>query len=106
MESLSDHDRGPADLPANELWGLDVHDTEGRPIGTIDSIARTIDGPAQAIVRTAPRPHRFIFIDLTHAVLEGGAVVVPAVRDFGPAALARTEPPLTVNWTLQLRRHA
>lgn len=106
MEPLSDQDRGPADLPANELWGLDVNDTEGHHIGRIDSIARTLDGPAQAIVRTARRPRRFIFVDLTQAILEGGAVIVPAVRGGGPAALARTEPPITLNWTLHLRRHA
>lgn len=104
LNPLRDSDEGPASLPSSELWGREVYDTEGRPVGTIDSIARTHGGAVRAIVRTDGRPRRFVFVDLDAAVFEGDAVVVPFKGRESSDAEDRPTPRLRVVWPLTLRR--
>src|ERR1700681_2037442 len=77
FKPLRDSEEGPASLASSELCGREAYDTEGRPIGTIDSIVRPHGGPVRAIVRTDGRPRRFVFIDLGMAAFDGDAIVVP-----------------------------
>src|ERR1700737_4118573 len=99
-----DSSQGPASLPSNQLWGREVYDTKGRPLGTIDSIVRTYDGPVRAIVRTGKRPSQSVFVDLGAAVFQGDAVIVPFARRAGNDAEDRPTPRLKLVWPLALRR--
>ena len=79
MENLLNIREGPWSAPSRDLWGLEVYDTRGHRLGTIDSIARTYHGGARAIVRTRRRgPRRFLFIDIDEAEFDGDAVIVSA----------------------------
>lgn len=81
-----------ADLPASELWGRDVFDLAGQRMGTIDSIARSSWGPVNAIVRTARRPHRLVFVNLEGAVMDGETVVVASIAASNLVAEATSAP--------------
>ena len=82
---------GPTSLPSSELWGRKVLDTDGRILGTIDSIARTVGGPVRAIVLVTRRPRHFALVDLSQGLMRGDDVIVPS-RVNGPRLEAGSAP--------------
>jgi hypothetical protein len=103
MELNFSPDHGLDALPASSLWGRDVYDSAGRRMGTIDSIVRNLGGPVKAIVRTARRPRRFIFVDLEGAVFDGESVVVASIAtgdiaSDAPPEARRGIPRLLAGW--------
>ena len=77
MEQRDRFQAGPTSLPSSELWGLRVYDDDGRLLGTIDSIVRTLGGPTRAIVRPSRWSRRCRFVDLSRAIVRNGVVLVP-----------------------------
>ena len=76
----------PALMASSELWGRPVRDTQGRDLGTIDSIARTAGGAARATVRSVSGKRRLVLVDLSASVLRDSVVVVPAAAPPGETA--------------------
>jgi hypothetical protein len=103
MELRRQPEKGPQDVPASELWGRRVYDTQRLLIGTIDSITQTLGGSKRAIVQTSRRPRHFVFVELQDAVFEGEAVVVPAPSR-QPSG-AEGSPSVGMTWSAGARRH-
>ena len=104
LKPLRDTYEGPPSLASTELWGRELYDTNGRRLGTIDSIVRPHGGPVRAIVRTDGRPRRFVFIDLGMAAFDGDAIVVPITGRESSAAEEWPTPRSGFVWPLTLRR--
>jgi hypothetical protein len=104
MELLRQPEQDPLDVPASELWGRQVCDTDGLLIGTIDSIVQTLGGTRRAIVQTSRRPRHFIFVELYDAVFQGEAMVVPALPRQHSGA--EGSPSVRLTWSAGARRHS